>query len=106
MKLSPLGGGERTEDGMIEEVAARSKSFFAAANDVIHLSELRAYLGPYFFGWDSAWTSDGWGFSAGGQVAKSYDDEGSDSLCPGLSSGERLAGFGDAIESFDGTRIG
>ena len=105
MKLPPLVCRERAEDGMIEKFLARPEFFFAAANNVIHLSDLRADLGTHFFGGNSAGASDGRGFPAGGQMAESHNHQGSASLCPGLSGGQGLAGFDDALESLDGARV-
>jgi hypothetical protein len=106
VKLPPLGCRERAEDGMIEKFLARSEFLLAAANNVIHLSDLRADFGTHFFGWNSAGASDGRGLPAGGQMAESHNHKGSASLGPGLSSREGLAGFEDALESLDRARIG
>jgi hypothetical protein len=106
VKLPPLGCRERAEDGMIEKFLARSEFLLAAANNVIHLSDLRADFGTHFFGWNSAGASDGRGLPSGGQMAESHNHKGSASLGPGLSSREGLAGFDDALESLDGARIG
>jgi hypothetical protein len=105
MKLPPLGCRERAEDGMIEKFLARSEFLFAAANNVVHLCDLRANFGTHSFGGDSAGASDGRGFPAGGQMAEPHNHKGSASLCPSLSGGQGLAGFDDALESLDGARI-
>jgi hypothetical protein len=105
MELPPLGCRERTEDGMIEKFLARSEFLLAAANNVVHLSDLRADFGTHFFGWNSAGASDGRGFPAGGQMPESHNHKGSASLGTRLSSREGLAGFDDALESLDGARI-
>ena len=74
---------------MIEKFLARSEFLLAAANNVIHLSDLRADFGTHFFGWNSAGASDG-RLPAGGQMAESHNHKGSASLGPGLSSREGL----------------
>ncbi len=84
VELAPLRCGKGTEDGVVEKFAAGAKVLLAACNDLIHLGNLRANFGEHFFRGNSARTSDGWGFPAGGQMAESYHDEGSSALRPGL----------------------
>ncbi len=45
MKLSPLRGGERAEDRMVQQFAVRPKLFFATCKVVIHFGDFRANLG-------------------------------------------------------------
>ena len=45
MKLSPLCGGERPEDRMVEQLAARPKLFFATCDVVIHFGDFQTDLG-------------------------------------------------------------
>jgi hypothetical protein len=106
VKLPPLAGGEGSEDRMVEEFAPGAKLLLAAADDAVHLGDLRANLGQNFLRGNSARTSDGRGFAPRGQIAESDDDQGAASLSPSLGGGEWNFGFHDALESFDGSGVG
>jgi hypothetical protein len=105
VKLPPLGGSERPENGMVEEFAAGAQLFLAAADDVVHVGNCRANFSENFFWGDAARTSDRRGFAAGGQVTESNDDQGAGSLSPSLGGSERVSGFGEALESFDSSGV-
>ena len=88
VKLSPLGGGQRAENRVIEEFAVRPKFCFAARHHVIHFSNLGANLGQHLLHGNAARTSYGRGFPAGRKVAESQNDEGARPLPPSLSGGQ------------------
>ena len=106
MKLSPLSCGEGAEDGMAQKYSARAQLLFAARNTVVHFGNFRSNLGQYLLWRQSAWTRDGRGFSAGGQISQTHDDQLTAALRPGLSCNQRLTRRGYAFKSFHGSSIG
>ena len=107
VKLPPLACGQRSEDGMVQNLDARAVALFALRDELVHGGNLGADVGQDFLRGHASGTAPGRATCVrSGNIRSSVTSATRHSLLESGHAGQRLPGFQTALKSLLGPGVG
>jgi hypothetical protein len=104
MKLAPLGGGKRAEDGMVHDRVA-AEAGLALLNQVVHAGDIPQNFSSNFFWRRAAGQGALGGLAARGKVSDVDNEEAPPTGAGAVGTGAGGTGLQAALEAFDGAGV-